>query len=1308
MTKRQFAAALAVNARYWCGSVEVQLILVFAEMEEAESAVKFVDNTNASVMQSTWFEGTTTVLSKTAAEAANAQTWSPSPPPPVPPSPPSPPPATPPLLPPSAPPTAAVLLAEGTARIITALIATCLAGSVVASVVSMFSGGSTFSGGGLQPIIFAVQRFAGFDGLGVPPGEVQGLVASGLGWTFGEVPFVTAEMFSPAPEPDAQSRLLSETQTDIAAPLPAELVTLINLMITAMFALMFTVAIQYFVTLMWRHVINRRYYRHQAAIATAVRTNDAAAVSKAVSYDVGLEPCLCGLIGPKRRLKAPKFYPYPKSLVWPTPVFFSLCIFVTGLCRASVRVLAARAANPPSYCGSICLYLPLCVLGALAVIIFYVFLGLLDFRWKHGKAIAWKPAATHDKPSAVTDPYMRLRAKVRVHSLTVGLLAKNRTAAAQRGLSRKMTHAGLLAKSRTAAAQRGLSRTMSHASRRVLLPRKSRAYVVPVTSATEGSAALPTGDEPDDEEYDTHHDALPLATPDQPPDGVAKDPVLLAAWQAELVKETVTKMHAEDSTQADASAQENTAPTALALASLAKPAPLLGGPLALSPRSSGLMKTLCEADPTWKPQWADRAASSWSPPEEWALGATPPSTPARPSSAKPANASVGSGGWGRRSRQSEPQPSRIPSRPSTACATIPTPKRLKAPTAPVLSPRSQTLMMALEEPARPVTASAAIPSPDRRKPANTLDEPLALSPRSFYWMQALDSNHEAGFGPTGSWGVAGGQPRRPITAPTTSPARKLARPTSGMAVESIQAHGTGSEVHAPTPSVTGPLNSTGWTVQLSPRSAALMASLDPAWPSTSPPPSPPSSAEALAPSPAPATAPAPAPEVAVAPVRATVSLDEGAAPPLDRKSSAVASTHARLRLGEARPRAVESLAERGGHRDRRSGAFGGIPDDDLQEPERTERLLASPYNFIPTRRGDRFQSIEGYLFFRVHGRTRVGYSYRLIVIGVNMIFGVLSGVQPLIPPVTMPALIQTFTVLTLQLVMGTVCFCFLPDADRIISRFAGSQFLLEGLTTSSLLVADRRARDVMLGSPINATTTAPDRSTYEGAYVETDDVTGTFQSLAFALSLTAMGVPMVQLFEQRLITPTINLVVNKGANPLVILAALYMMAVSLPRQIARLVFAVDAGELNAAQAAESATADAGDAVAEQGDGGGGSADADAADGAGAGASGDCTVAVSGDTVADAAARASRLLARGVAAKEAAAKHLAPTVPLPSVDESAAQGANPDSLLTSLQMLARMRAQYNETKRRLERQAQKNAASEDDGGDDDGGGADDIC
>ena len=124
---------------------------------------------------------------------------------------------------------------------------------------------------------------------------------------------------------------------------------------------------------------------------------------------------------------------------------------------------------------------------------------------------------------------------------------------------------------------------------------------------------------------------------------------------------------------------------------------------------------------------------------------------------------------------------------------------------------------------------------------------------------------------------------------------------------------------------------------------------------------------------------------------------------------------------------------------------------------RTERILANPFALDSDRVGDKWQKLEGFLLFRVNGSSRLAICYRPLVLIVNMCFGFLSGLQPLLPEGSAEATAQASVILALQLGMSAVCFQCLPDADRIISRFAGTQFLCEGLATATLLAASSDA-----------------------------------------------------------------------------------------------------------------------------------------------------------------------------------------------------------------------------------------------------------
>ena len=180
------------------------------------------------------------------------------------------------------------------------------------------------------------------------------------------------------------------------------------------------------------------------------------------------------------------------------------------------------------------------------------------------------------------------------------------------------------------------------------------------------------------------------------------------------------------------------------------------------------------------------------------------------------------------------------------------------------------------------------------------------------------------------------------------------------------------------------------------------------------------------------------------------------------------------------------------------------------------------------------------------------------------------------------------------------------------------------------------------------------------------------QLIGFVLSLIAMGTPILQLLEQRVVTPGINICLKNKANPLVLLAAAYMVAVSLPRMLQRLIISADAGAVTSAQAAQSASADAGDDAAGEeqsvmaGDGGDGGEEC--CDDDEACVDEEPSVELTAGMVADVGTRTSRLLARAVAAKEVAAKNLQPSVALPPLVE---HGASDESSRSGVGLLQEM-------------------------------------
>ena len=194
--------------------------------------------------------------------------------------------------------------------------------------------------------------------------------------------------------------------------------------------------------------------------------------------------------------------------------------------------------------------------------------------------------------------------------------------------------------------------------------------------------------------------------------------------------------------------------------------------------------------------------------------------------------------------------------------------------------------------------------------------------------------------------------------------------------------------------------------------------------------------------------------------------------------------------------AIDRLAVRGGFRDRKSGEFGDDLEEDLLEPDRTERLLAEPFVIRRERRGDVFHGRQSYLLFRVNGATPFSTCSRLALVLANMVLGILAGIRPSLTPSAADGITITCFILAVQLGVAWACFRWLPDADRLISHAMGFQYLLEAISTIMLLSAAAESRigwHVASGSDL--------------------------RNMALVVALFAMSMPVLQLIELCCITP---------------------------------------------------------------------------------------------------------------------------------------------------------------------------------------------
>jgi len=197
----------------------------------------------------------------------------------------------------------------------------------------------------------------------------------------------------------------------------------------------------------------------------------------------------------------------------------------------------------------------------------------------------------------------------------------------------------------------------------------------------------------------------------------------------------------------------------------------------------------------------------------------------------------------------------------------------------------------------------------------------------------------------------------------------------------------------------------------------------------------------------------------------------------------------------------------------------------MEEPARTERILARPFAWHREKPADQLLQRAGSVLFRVNGGSCLGVSFRLIVIGFNLLVGILAGLKPLIAAGSVASLAQCAAIFSMQIGLAILCFAIAPDADRFFSALAAAQFFAEGLSNLLLFLAGFVSGEAKLQ----------------------------LQASAFNLGLLAVFVPLIQMFEQRILSPTVKTVQAKGCNPRALAGAFIVLVASLPAAILKLV-----------------------------------------------------------------------------------------------------------------------------------------------------------
>jgi len=165
-------------------------------------------------------------------------------------------------------------------------------------------------------------------------------------------------------------------------------------------------------------------------------------------------------------------------------------------------------------------------------------------------------------------------------------------------------------------------------------------------------------------------------------------------------------------------------------------------------------------------------------------------------------------------------------------------------------------------------------------------------------------------------------------------------------------------------------------------------------------------------------------------------------------------------------------------------------DDEVVEPDRTERLLARPFHIFRSKGSDALDALRLTWFPRASGNSFVGVSYDLLALTVQLTVAALNGYGQTLNPQDSKAPAVILTVLTAQFSAALYIFSLGPSADRIDNALTGCQFFVEGCQTLTLFMVQS---------------------------AETEERAVALMFTAFLLGLTAIFLPLVEKVYDALI-----------------------------------------------------------------------------------------------------------------------------------------------------------------------------------------------
>jgi len=207
------------------------------------------------------------------------------------------------------------------------------------------------------------------------------------------------------------------------------------------------------------------------------------------------------------------------------------------------------------------------------------------------------------------------------------------------------------------------------------------------------------------------------------------------------------------------------------------------------------------------------------------------------------------------------------------------------------------------------------------------------------------------------------------------------------------------------------------------------------------------------------------------------------------------------------------------------------PWDQVEEPARTERILARPFVLYKDNVTDAIDSMKLLMMNRASGFTFRGVSYDLFTFCAQLLVAILTGLAPVIPVGSPSAMMQMFAVLFVQWFSAAYIGLLQPSVDRFDALIQCAQFSVEGTMTLMLIL-----------------------STYD----TNPDAQMFYQSTAFYLALGAMGVPILEKVYDAVIVQLSKLLRKDEFTWQGCFFALIALLVSLPGVIAAM-FGIELG-----------------------------------------------------------------------------------------------------------------------------------------------------